>query len=293
MVTMSILQSALARIAGLRWASLPMLAGALWLLALPGSALAAPVMVGSVDDTDCLDKETIPSDRAMEHDPVNGNFWARRDIFSVTSDEGCFSAQIDGISIVLKTPFQIDSTPDVDDLDTDVDDFLALQSAMQAMPDLAGFHPEYGGNAVNEAGGGPPHVGLGGSFLGARICIEVVGPSGGSLTVDDCLNGSGQIELADIGGGTMIFSVELDDSIFLCDPVECTGASAINLVTLAFSNQTNAPGSGESLDIPELIAGWRFTELTNVPEPSVVALLAPALLAASFLHRRRGTRSRS
>lgn len=259
------------------------LAAALGLsLLLPGAASAMVMVAGNEVDADCFSVDTSTQPGVRNHDAVNGNYWKRHDTFTYTAgDNGCnFQDFISGISIVIKTPFQIDSTPDIDDLDTGAD-FSILEGQMQS--DFPEFIDDFGGAAMTDATGtAPPAVGSSGAFIGARICINT--------DIGDCNVGSA-LPLMDIGGGQMIFTIDLDpseDGIGVCDDFSTSGcdfSSSFTLVTIAHSNQFTPAAPGSAI-VPEMVLGWRMVELAYVPEPSLAALLLPVLLAGALRRRR-------
>lgn len=246
------------------------------LLLVPGAASAMPVQMSESDATVCLNRSTVAGQAF--HDPVNGNFWVRHDTFSLPGEEGCSGAFIDGISVLAKTPYQIDSTPDVDDIDG-LAEYTILDGELEDL--WPSFHPNFGANFGMDPGGNnlPPLVGPEGMFTRVFACINAAG-------IADCLNNGSPFELPNIGGGFMIFSTLLGDGLFLCDDGECSGEdSSFTLTTIVHSNITDAPTQQlPQVPIPEMMVGWRFTYL--VPEPSLLALLAP-VAALAVLRRRR------
>lgn len=254
-------------------------------LLLPGAAHAGTTTIGN-DDTDCFGRATIEGDDPAE-DPVGGHFWARRDVFSFNGSGCGIGAFLEGISLVLKTPFEIDSTPDIDDIDAGPD-FLTLQDEMRALfPD---FNESFGAGAVQEVSG-DPLVGDEGAFVAAQVCIEIGTQASLSVTVETCLSGSdtgdfGLLDLFNIGGGYSVFTSDLGSGVFVCNTGECNVADVINIVTVATSNSTEAPLANGDLPISELVVGWQFA--TTVPEPSLLALVVPGLAAVAWRRRRSG-----
>lgn len=235
--------------------------------ALAGPAAAVPIPVGEGDDTGCLDRSFVAGDLQAHNDATNGNFWVRRDTFTMDSGQECGTANINGISIIVKTPLQIDTDPEVDDIDTGNGSSLALRTELASLwPD---FHPEFGTAFYDEASNGPPTGAFANTFQAARICLAV----SGSISIASCLAGSPMV-LTDIGGGFMIFTIDLGDDSFSLDEFE--GDDDFELVTIVHSDVLGDFMGGN--DLPELVLGWRFVEL--VPEPALAWLLAPALLLA-------------
>jgi hypothetical protein len=239
------------------------LLGAAW----AGPAAALPVPIGEGEDTDCLARAGA-GDAGAFNDAVNGNFWARRDIFSVDVESDCGSAFVSGISVFVKTPFQVDSVPEWNDLDGGNNSLPDLTAAMRALPEADGFHPSFTGLGFTEANGGAPTGAFANTFVGVRICLTL-----GTTTVAGCLAGSPMV-LTDIGGGYMIFTIDLGEDSFFLDAFE--GDDDFQLVTIVHSDVLGpVPGN----DLPELLVGWRFVGLENmVPEPAPAWLLVPALL---------------
>jgi hypothetical protein len=235
--------------------------------ALPATALPTPV--GEGDDTLCFTRSFVAGDLQSMNDATNGNFWVRRDTFTMDPEDECGATFVEGISVIVKTPLELDSIPEWDDLDGGNSSGPDLVAALASLPEAAGFHPQFGAAFFNEAGNGPPNGAFANTFQDVRICLAV----SGSITIANCLAGS-PLALTDIGGGFMIFSIELgDDGFFLEEDTD------FELVTIVHSDVLG-PVTGN--DLPEMIVGWRFVAL--VPEPSLMLLLAPVLL---LLARRR------
>jgi hypothetical protein len=243
-------------------------------LAAPASALPDPIIPEGGDDTDCLDRSFVAGDLQAQTDATDGNFWVRRDTFTLVPNndqETCFSAYVSGISLIVKTPLQITSTPDWDDLDAGNNSSPDLRAAMAGLwPD---FHPEWGTAFYNEAGNGPPSGAFANIFQGAEFCLSV----GSSITIASCLGGT-PTSLTDIGGGFMIFTIELGDDSFYLDAFE--GDEFFDLVSIVHSDVLGPLMIGNNN--PEMVIGWRFVGFEPVitPEPSLVLLLVPALLLA-------------
>jgi len=237
-------------------------------VALAGPSTALPVQIGEGDDTECLQRSSVPGDGQSMNDAVAGNFWVRRDTFSLDPEADCSGADVTGISVIVKTPLQVDSDPDWDDLDGGNDSFGDLVAAILALPEAEGFHPSLGGAAFTEGGSGAPTGAFANTFQSVRICLAV----GSSISIASCLAGSPAM-LTDIGGGYMIFTLELGEGFFL----NFEGDESFDLVTIVHSDVLGpVPGN----DLPEMLVGWRFVAFHAVPEPSLVLLLAPVLLLA-------------
>ncbi len=254
------------------WVRPGWLAIAAVLLLAPGAAQAMPIQVGENDDTDCLTRQTV--DGRAVHDPVNGNFWARHDTFTIIGGDSCFSASFDGLSIVVKTPFQLDGPDDIDGFA----EYAVLDAELEGL--YPNFHENFGANFGMDTGANdPPLIGPEGAFESVFACVD-------AASIDDCLNNGPLIELFDVGGGFMVFSIGGLQSRFICDPGECTNNFSFTITSIVHSNIFDAPGAPplDQVPIPEMMIGWRFTQV--VPEPSLLALLAP-MLGAVALRRRR------
>lgn len=240
-------------------------------VAVPGAAFGMPMVQGG-DATDCLDQSTVAGAAflASALEEADGNFWARQDTFSLA--DGCSSADVEALSIIAKTPFQIEGAP-LTDIDT-VNDALTLRSVLQGLwPD---FHPSFGANFGMDSGANdPPEAPPEAMFTDIFVCIN-------ASDIDDCLDNGPILELTNIGGGFMIFTIDLDsieEGIFLNNEFP----NAFSLTTIVVSDQQGFDPDGDVL-IPEMMVGWQFAEL--VPEPALVALLGPAF-AMLALRRRR------
>ncbi|NNL65470.1 MAG: hypothetical protein HKP30_04450, partial [Myxococcales bacterium] len=160
-----------------------------------GEAAAMAIPAGSEVPAECFSVEKRIETGQRNPDAVSGNYWERHDrfVFEANFDAGCdIDAYVSGISIVIKTPYQIDSTPDIDDLD-DADDFSVLEGQMQS--DFPEFIQTFGGGAMTDSTGTAlPAVGPSGAFTGARVCIN--------SSIAACTPANA-IPLMEIGGGLM------------------------------------------------------------------------------------------
>ncbi len=255
------------------------------------------------DPTGCFSRSMGSATPNPIQDPDDGNYWARHDVFTVDMEEfdseGCYYFGIDGLSLLLKTPFEIDVTPtDVDDIDV-FDDFDDLRTALLEDEDYDPFD-HYGANFFHPEGtdDGNPDPGEGATWTGASVCIST-----SAITIADCVleqNGVEQILLIDVMG-QMIFSTGFLELDFFYDWYYCeydgeNGKNGENgecqdtlhVVTIARSNLFDDPFDGipptTANLVPEMMIGFNFTPL---PEPSVVWLLGPALLLAARRRRSR------
>jgi hypothetical protein len=211
-------------------------------------AVAALVVAGPAhaDDTFCFERF---SGGGMMANDAGGNYWARLDTFDMGESE-CSAAEVDGLSIVVKTPFEIDSEPEIDDIDSSSDGSVLEGALADLYPDFGHF----GFLAIGEVGGGAPSD-FGPTFLGDLTGEEMV--FGAALGAD-------AFELGFVGG------CEGD-----CD-------FDFDLVTVLISD---AIGEQVGNDVPEAVIGFQLA----VPEPAPLALLG-SVGAALFLGRRRALR---
>ena len=242
-------------------------------LAFSGSARAAGMFPEGFDD--CLLRTTLAAPFTANDDvnssvsgPQTGNFWARRDRFALDQGSECYDSFISGLSVVVKTPFQLTPDPDVDDMDS-LADFELLGDELSAnFPDFDHFSA----NAIIEAGGGSPADFA--SFHGVSFCIYV----GTTGTIAGCLS-DGPTVLSDLDGSSMRFGLDFGSGAFSLSMGECSPClTEFELVTVLYSD---AFGEQIGSDLPEAVLGWQF-----VPEPALAALLAPGLVAWALGRRR-------
>jgi hypothetical protein len=221
---------------------------------------------GRVNDT----VNTSPADG-----PETGNHLYRIDTFDLTD---CEYAEIEGLSIVVKNPFDIPGA----DVDLNASTFAALSGQMES--DFPGFDhwtgwslPPPGQFQLNQGG-----------FHGISVCV-FTGASGDSGTpgdpgnLDDCVAGIvPRFPLIDIDGQGMIFSLVVPggEAGFFCNaPGECD--DPLEIAVVAYSDVY-----GNTLGVyshPEAVIGYQFIPL--VPEPSLLALVGCGF--AAFTWRRR------
>jgi hypothetical protein len=234
-------------------------------------AIAALVVAGpaQADDTGCFQRF---SGGGMMANDAGGNYWARLDTFDMTESE-CSIAEVDGLSIVVKTPFEIDSEPDIDDIDSSADGSVLEGALADLYPDFDHF----GILAIGETNDGSPSDFA--TFVQVGFCLYVDGPG----TVEDCLS-QGPTFLGDLTGEQMVFGAGLGaDSFELGFVGGCEGDCDFDfdLVTVLISN---AIGEQVGNDVPEAVLGFQL-----VPEPAPLALVA-SVGAALVLGRRRTRR---
>ena len=235
-------------------------------LLLPGESSAIPF-------TDCFTRSTVSAESERAHDATDGNYWGRRATFtldsSLCSELETDEVEIGQISVIVKTPFQIDVSPtDVDDIDT-VQDAIDLVTALSMLEIADGFD-HWAVNAIGEPPPGDPLVGASGDFTSVEYCID-------AGSVDGC-EPSPDGFMVPVGEGLMIFTVVLSGE----DRIQLSGENlTFSLTTLIHSNVFDAPPMGQQALAPELVIGYAI-----VPEPRVLALLLlPALGLLAF---RRG-----
>ena len=234
------------------------------------------VGVGKVNDTANGSTEFPGTFGAPNVQPETGNQLYRIDQFDYVFDEGDCDADgddVNGLSVVLKNPFDIPGPDDLslstfldlrDQMETDFPDFDHWTGWAQPDPDVfdlstAGFH-------------------------GVSVCIFTGGDVGNASNLDDCVAGTAdRLILSDINGQGMIFSIDLfdiEEELEVCG--ECDGDEfelAVVVYTDLFHN------TSETYSHPEAMIGYQFE---HVPEPALLALLAPA--AAGLAWRRRARR---
>jgi hypothetical protein len=235
-------------------------------------AVAALVVAGPAhaDDTFCFERF---SGGGMMANDAGGNYWARLDTFDMGESE-CSAAEVDGLSIVVKTPFEIDSEPEIDDIDSSSDGSVLEGALADLYPDFGHF----GFLAIGEVGGGAPSDFA--TFVQVGFCLYVDGPG----DIDDCLT-EGPTFLGDLTGEEMVFGAALGADAFELGFVGgCEGDCDFDfdLVTVLISD---AIGEQVGNDVPEAVIGFQLA----VPEPAPLALLG-SVGAALFLGRRRALR---
>lgn len=250
-------------------------------LLLPASAGALPMQAdpGDVDYSRCFDRTTVERTSVTNpilHDAVDGNFRARRLQFDLNLGKtGCafdpeFGEEIAirGISVIVKTPYQIDTEPDIDDIDSDADGVALVTALAGDWPDFT--HWVYSG-VVDPTDTGPD-----GNFTDVEICVDYE-----IASIADCMADS-PVFMTDLGNGYMIFTLGFESPIYIY-PGE---VETFYVVTLAHSDFFNAPAMGQLVTVPEIVMGFRFVELV-VPEPGLALLLLPALGGLLAIRRPR------
>jgi hypothetical protein len=241
-------------------------------------AVAGPARAGTIveDPTDCFSRTTGSAGRVNDlvntspaDGPETGNHLYRIDQFDLTS---CSFAQVSGLSIVIKNPFDV---PGPDDLDGTT--FPALSSQMETdFPEFAHWGgwdlPVSTTFAFNESG-----------FHGVSVCAWIGEDVGDPGNLDDCLTGvAPRFVLNDVDGEGMVFSLAVpggDVGEFCGAPGECD--DPLEIAVVAYSNVY-----GNTVGVyshPEAVIGYRFAEI--VPEPSLLLLVGTGL--AALARRRR------
>jgi len=259
------------------------------LAGLAGALLALGMVVGGAeaaragilaDPTERFDRSFGATDRVNDtvnsspaDGPETGNHLYRIDTFSFDFETCGGSADVDGLSIVLKNPFEI---PGPNDLNGTT--FGALSAQMESdFPDFAHWDgwslPPPTTFALNTSG-----------FHGVSACFffgEDVGQAG---NLDDCVDGTAdRLILSDVDGMGMRFTIDLaaiEEDFFACG--ECSG-DEFELAVIAYSTVY-----GDTMGVyshPEAVIGY---QLAHVPEPAVVALLVPGLAALGWRRARAG-----
>lgn len=250
----------------------------------PGPAAAMPVVVGD-DATGCLDpdRESVEGGSLIDElntevtGPDTGNARVRHDRFDL-DDDVCSSVFISGVSVLVKTPLEIEGSP-VTDIDSipDASSASALFAHLAGQPIWEDFHPDFGASFTNECAifdpgsqtctqfGAPADGAFMETFHSVQICIN-------AGDIASCLAGT-PIVLTNIGGGFMIYSIDLGEGGF---ELFVEGDESFEITTIL---RSTAFGEVPGNDIPEAAVAWRFATL--VPEPSLAALLlgTAALLA--------------
>jgi len=241
-------------------------------------AVASPAAAGTIaDPTDCFTRTFGSAGRVNDlvntspaDGPETGNRLYRIDTFDLDY-ESCSSAEVYGLSIVVKNPFDIPGPNDLDGTS-----FATLSGQMES--DFSAFDHWTGWSlpppttfTLNQSG-----------FHGVSVCVWLGGDVGDANNLSDCLDGTAdRYPLIDIDGQGMIFSLAVPGGEFGYFCGECD--DPLEIAVIAYSDvYGNTTGVYSH---PEAVIGYRFAPM--VPEPSLAALVGMGLAGVAW-RRRRG-----
>jgi hypothetical protein len=212
------------------------------------------------DYTDCLERDssTVEPTQTLV-DGTLGNAWARNDRFFYPEESFCTDTSegeivLHGVSVLVKTPYQVDLGP------TDDNDIDSVAEAEEYEDQMAIDFPSFLHHGFNARGGdGVPAHGPEDFFTAVSGCLD--------LSIADCL-ADPPVPLQTAAGQDpsepMIFTILFEEPELLFP------GDSFTVVSITRSNVT------EGVLAPERLIAWDFRPYM-VPEPALALLVLPAL----------------
>jgi hypothetical protein len=284
------------------------LAGSFLVVGLLGFAIAAPgvAQANPTPPTSCFDRAFGDADRVNDTitpDPgpggpypgETGNYLSRIDTFDFNALECEEPADIYGLSIVIKNPFDIEGPDNLVPGDATNFNALVAELSTSVLDGGAGFEdydhwtgwalPESNTFDENQAG-----------FHGVSVCVWIgedvaTDDAGETANMEACAAGSvPRFALNEIVPG-MVYSLSVFEALGVdtfgtfCEGLDCSGDDPLQIAVVAYSNVYGNTSGVYSH--PEAVIGYLFEPISLVPEPSAMVLLGSGLAALAWRRRRR------